>query len=218
MKENRPKKSPHDGRFLSAMANVDDLVAVVVGQTYVEYNLREIIRDTLSDKEKFDKLRLTFDPLLALVLSNRALPADIETSLRKLAGIRNKYAHRIDYVLQSNAVDEVFMSLPKSFQSDVRFLESGGAFPNMTDFAWRLRLVYILMFAVLNVERGLTTFEETLEKITCEKADLLKDAVSQAEASQVVKRAYMAGMSSATVAQILQAHGATVAWGNKSEE
>jgi hypothetical protein len=201
--------STYDSRFLDAMMNPDDLVAVVVGQTYVEFHLREMIRHRMDDKERIDKLRLTFEMLLGLALAFNALPEQFEPPLRKLASIRNKFAHRIDYELQESDVSSLCDTLPKSMKWLVE-QHSPNTLPSISPHSWRLRKTYIFVRSAIAVELSGKDWEAQLlagEKKSEKLERLLNDAEARQKAAQLAKEAFTAGHSAGTLWYILKKHG-----------
>jgi hypothetical protein len=134
--------SAREQRKLSALATPIDLVAVVVGQTYIEFVLREMIRAQVANRKRFDSLRLTFDTMLGLALSFSMVPHDIERVLRKLAAIRNRFAHRVDHELSVEEVNNAFSESPESVQRNVTSLERK-PMAGISEHGWRLRLMYV---------------------------------------------------------------------------
>ena len=135
---------------MTTLATRDDLTAVVVGQTYIEFVLREMLAAQLDNKRALESMRINFDNMLTLALAFPMVPYDYEAVLRKLSTIRNRFAHRIDHILTADEVDNAVASAPKSIQSNVSFLEKD-PFPNISAHGWRVRLLYITMQTALSV-------------------------------------------------------------------
>lgn len=138
-------------RFLSTMRATDDLLVVVVGQTYLEYHLRQMIRGRINDPNHFDVLRLNFEQLLELAISFGNLPDEIRNTLRALAALRNKFAHNIDYKLTAAHVDSLYSTLPRRMQHSWDAL-TYNRIPFISPQGWKLRLVYIFMKAAISSE------------------------------------------------------------------
>jgi hypothetical protein len=138
---------------MTALATPDDLAAVVVGQTYVEFVLREMLGAQLDNRRRFESMRITFDNILSLALAFPMIPHDYEQVLRKLTAIRNRFAHHIDHTLTTGEVNDAFASAPTGIQSNVTFLEKP-PFPNLSERAWRIRLLYVTMQTALSVTAG----------------------------------------------------------------
>ena len=150
-----------EGRRLVAFAGTNDLIASIMGQTYVEFNLNQMLRLHTPDREHFDSMRLTFDQLLGLALSFAVIPAEIEGVLRQLAAIRNRFAHRIDHVLSDNEVAGALNSAPRNIKLNVSFnKDNRPGFMSM--HAWNLRVLYINLHVILLVsqEAGLEGLPE----------------------------------------------------------
>jgi hypothetical protein len=145
-----PYDASREAHRMSALATPNDLIAAVVGQTYVEFVLREMLCAQVANKRRFEALRLTFDITLSLVLSFSMVPHDSEQVVRKLAAIRNRFAHRIDHSLTVGEVNDAFASSSKSVQRNVRFLEKQ-PFSGISEHGWRLRLLYVTIQTLLVV-------------------------------------------------------------------
>ncbi len=81
--------------FQDALLGEDELGVVVRGHIYVEHELNEFIRATLSPPEALDAIKLDYDGRVKLAMA-LGLPAHFKPALSFLGTLRNKFAHRLD--------------------------------------------------------------------------------------------------------------------------
>jgi hypothetical protein len=91
---------------------LDDLTAIVTSGAMVEFLLRELIASKADiEISEPDNQPLAFMPMLRLALALDVLPRELEKPLRKLAHVRNRFAHRISHVLSKEDAQELRNSL-----------------------------------------------------------------------------------------------------------
>lgn len=108
------EEQPQDGYLAEALRradhSMDDLSVAVVGGTYTEFFLRQLIalRTHLEKLEPDDgRAPLDISALVRIANSLDLLPGDIDKCIMALASIRNKYAHEVSYELTGHDVDKL---------------------------------------------------------------------------------------------------------------
>lgn len=106
--------SAHDLRLLEAVYSTDDLTAVVVSQTYVEYYLFRRVQQGLSKPEQLGKKGggLQFRHLMPLAVALDMVPAEWVRPMVLLSEMRNDFAHSIAHRVTAEEVHKLRDSLP----------------------------------------------------------------------------------------------------------
>jgi len=89
---------------------------ILKGNLYIEYALRERLREHLKNPEILECDKLSFSELAKLVFSLGLLPADIFKTVMEVNHIRNSYSHNLKY----NFNDEEYQRLEDTFSPDFR--------------------------------------------------------------------------------------------------
>lgn len=113
-------KDAAEYRMLDGILHEDDLVAVMLGTTYVEYALTNIVRQSVPSPEALGEKAggLQYRHLVYLTIAFNRIPADLRQALIKLAEIRNGFAHNINAVLSSDAIQGFLDALPSEIRAE----------------------------------------------------------------------------------------------------
>jgi hypothetical protein len=113
-------KGAAEYRMLDGILHEDDLVAVMLGATYVEYALTDILRQSVPNPEIFGERSggLQYRHLVYLAIAFNRIPADLRQPLMKLAEIRNSFAHNINTVLSNGAIQGFLDALPSEIRAE----------------------------------------------------------------------------------------------------
>ena len=101
-------------KIIDALENDDDLGIVVRGQTYIEASLRVLIEtDFLPDS--LDVIKWQLVPVylrMELAVALGRLPREYLAPLRKLATLRNQFAHRPNHIVSEQEINDIINVLP----------------------------------------------------------------------------------------------------------
>jgi len=89
---------------------------ILKGNLYIEYALRERLREHLKNPQILECDKLSFSQLAKLVFSLGLLPVDIFKTVMEMNHIRNSYSHNLKY----NFNDEEYRRFEDTFSPDFR--------------------------------------------------------------------------------------------------
>ncbi|MBU3161545.1 hypothetical protein KPL37_17705 [Clostridium frigoris] len=103
-------------RFHLDINSENPMQIILKGNLYIEYALRERLKEHLENPEILECDKLTFDQLARLVFSLGLLPVDIFKTVTEVNHIRNLYSHDLKY----NFNEEEYRKLEITFSSDFK--------------------------------------------------------------------------------------------------
>jgi hypothetical protein len=140
-------------RLMRALNDIDDFRAIVLGMSFLEILLREIVEDGLVYPPALQRMQLTQTADLALALGVVGWQTcDI---LKELGSVRNLFAHSVAYMFHKNDLDLLRAKIANAQVTDfvatlVAFLNTGHAtnYPNaegLSEEAALVRAAILLM-------------------------------------------------------------------------
>ncbi len=99
-----------DQEFLKSLQSEDELGAVIRAHLYIEYLTERLLTLVVQKPELLKPLNLDFDGKVSLLMALGVDP-DIKKPLSVLGGMRNKFAHRPNYKLNSSEINNLYKSL-----------------------------------------------------------------------------------------------------------
>ena len=103
-------------RFHLDINSENPMQIILKGNLYIEYALRERLKEHLENPEILEYDKFTFNQLARLVFSLGLLPVDIFKTVMKVNNIRNLYSHDLTY----NFNEEEYKKLEITFSTDFK--------------------------------------------------------------------------------------------------
>jgi hypothetical protein len=139
------------GAFIQSLSSEDDLGAVVRGQVFVENYLEQIIKARLPNPDKINWDQVALAMRLQLATALGAIPDTMAPALKKLAELRNDFAHDLNAVASEKDVHNVYTCMDLKIRASVDDMiadEPPGA-PDIP--VHRRKLRYIIAMSVANL-------------------------------------------------------------------
>lgn len=143
-----PEAQRHD-RVIDAIFRGDELSAVIVAMTYIEFYLRAMVLLRLPHPERLGKNAggLQFHNMLKFALALSCINPNMRRCLETLAQIRNDFAHDIDHALSKAQVQTLYNHLPEEMKISADKLKRH--YPE-DDYTGLMRCILILIVGQVN--------------------------------------------------------------------
>lgn len=107
--------------FMKATNEEDELQIILRGHLYIEHEIEKLLRNHLVEPDVIlgGRNKLMFNGKLNLVVALGLLPKDKRGPYDKLGGLRNKYAHRLNYKMTEKDLNGLVDSMDKEIKGGV---------------------------------------------------------------------------------------------------
>lgn len=107
--------------FIKATNEEDELQIILRGHIYIEHEIEKMVRNHLVEPSAIlgGRNRVPYNNKLKLAVALGVLPKDKKSPYDKLGGLRNKYAHKLNYKMTESDFRELVDSMDKDIKGDV---------------------------------------------------------------------------------------------------
>ncbi|WP_255262190.1 hypothetical protein [Bacillus cereus] len=107
--------------FMDATNEEDELQIILRGHIYIEHEIEKMLINHLVEPSVImgGRNRLNFNTKLNLAVALGLLPKDKKSPYDKLGGLRNKYAHKLNYKMTELDLNKLVDSMDKEIRSNV---------------------------------------------------------------------------------------------------